>query len=176
VLLQNDTALVGLGEAHFGAGRGFSILGYITISTGVGGVRIADGAIEKSAFGFEPGHHLLTLNGKTMELEDIISGATLEKEYHQVPTDIKNDELWTELHKILAQELYNITLDWSPECIVLGGSLVKEGGFDVEHVQTELRALNKVLPKLPTLKRAELGVLGGLYGGLIYIRQHTLRM
>jgi glucokinase len=38
--LENDTALVGLGEAHSGAGVGFPILVYITISTGVGGVEL----------------------------------------------------------------------------------------------------------------------------------------
>ena len=42
VFLENDTALVGLGEAIKGAGQGFSIVAYITVSTGLGGVRIVE--------------------------------------------------------------------------------------------------------------------------------------
>src|SRR3989344_1673874 len=48
VSIENDTALVGLGEANFGAGRGKSIVVYMTISTGVGGARIVDGSIDKN--------------------------------------------------------------------------------------------------------------------------------
>src|SRR3989344_5345381 len=61
VFLENDTALVGLGEAVHGAGKGFSIVAYITVSTGVGGVRVVDGAIDKNIFGFEPGHHIIDM-------------------------------------------------------------------------------------------------------------------
>jgi glucokinase len=56
VYLENDTALVGLGEAVFGAGKGKSIVAYVTISTGVNGVRIVNKEIDPSAFGYEIGH------------------------------------------------------------------------------------------------------------------------
>ena len=38
--IENDAALAGLGEALRGGGRGFEIVAYITVSTGVGGARI----------------------------------------------------------------------------------------------------------------------------------------
>ena len=46
VHIENDTALVGLGEAVFGAGRGFGIVAYVTLSTGVGGVKIENGKVD----------------------------------------------------------------------------------------------------------------------------------
>src|SRR5690606_14657137 len=40
VFIENDAALAGLGEAQVGEASGKSIIAYITVSTGVGGVRI----------------------------------------------------------------------------------------------------------------------------------------
>lgn len=40
VILENDAALAGLGEGKYGAGKNFDVFGYITLSTGVGGVKI----------------------------------------------------------------------------------------------------------------------------------------
>jgi len=59
VLLGNDAALAGLGEATFGPGRGKQISVYITVSTGIGGARYVDGKIDKNSFGFEPGHQII---------------------------------------------------------------------------------------------------------------------
>ena len=171
VALLNDAALVALGEAHFGAGRGFPIVGYVTVSTGIGGARIVDGAIDKSLYGFEPGHRLLSVHGKLQELEAVVSGAALQEKYGEQPTHIRNPALWEELTTILSQELYNLILDWSPDCLVLGGSLFKEGGFTVQAIEKKLTALNVSFPTLPALKPAELGDIGGLYGGIAYLAQ-----
>ena len=56
VILENDTALAGLGETLFGAGQGVDLVAYHTISTGVGGVKITNGHIDITSAGFEPGH------------------------------------------------------------------------------------------------------------------------
>src|SRR3989344_1426609 len=62
VFLENDTALVGLGEAVRGSGKGKQIVAYITVSTGINGVRIVNGEIDRSALGFEIGHQILDKN------------------------------------------------------------------------------------------------------------------
>src|SRR3989344_6957641 len=54
VYLENDAALVGLGEANFGAGKNKNIVAFITVSTGVGGARLVNKSIDKNALGFEP--------------------------------------------------------------------------------------------------------------------------
>jgi len=86
VFLRNDTAIVGLGEAHAGAGKGHEIVVYITVSTGVGGVRIIKGEIAKNQFGFEIGHQIIDLDGsvcpsceKPVDLENMISGRATEQ-------------------------------------------------------------------------------------------------
>lgn len=43
VSLMNDAVAAALGEARFGAGRGVDSLGYITVSTGIGGGIVLDG-------------------------------------------------------------------------------------------------------------------------------------
>ena len=58
VFIENDAAMVGLGEANWGAGRGFEIVAYITVSTGVGGARIVNGKIDERSIGFEPGKQI----------------------------------------------------------------------------------------------------------------------
>ena len=59
VFLENDSAIVALGEAHHGAGKGDDIMAYLTVSTGMGGARIVHGAIDVNVFGFEPGHQYI---------------------------------------------------------------------------------------------------------------------
>ena len=61
--LANDSDLDGLGEATVGAGKGFNIVAYITVSTGIGGVRIVGGKIDVSTYGFEPGHQIIDADG-----------------------------------------------------------------------------------------------------------------
>src|SRR5579864_6258256 len=75
-ILENDTALVALGEAVYGAGKEGKIVVYLTVSTGVGGVRVVDKKIDRAHFGFEPGHQYISLN-PPQELEAFISGTAV---------------------------------------------------------------------------------------------------
>lgn len=163
--LENDTALVGLGEALFGAGRGCGIMAYISVSTGVGGVRILDGKIDQSSFGFEPGHQII--EGKDLELQ--IGGASLKHRFGKDPREIVDPTIWTEMARILSVGLYNMTLLWSPEVIVLGGSMITGSpGIRVTEVEAYTKELLKILPHPPAIISSTLEDLGGLWGGLAY--------
>lgn len=178
VELENDAALVGLGEAHFGAGRGKSIIAYLTVSTGVGGVRIVDGKIDRSALGFEPGHQIIdpdnslcpTCDGN--DLEAYVSGTAIEKRFGVKPYEIHDDAVWDELAKFLAYGLNNTIVYWSPDIIVIGGSMMKEVGIPVPAVRKHLAEILKIFPTLPAIEKAELGDFGGLYGALAYARMY----
>ena len=78
VFIENDAAMVGLGEANWGAGRGFEIVAYITVSTGVGGARIVNGKIDEHAIGFEPGKQIIDMDSNKT-IEDMISGKALQE-------------------------------------------------------------------------------------------------
>jgi len=169
VYLENDTALVGLGESHFGAGQGAAIMAYHTVSTGVGGVRIVNGEIDQAHTGFEPGKQIIDIDatvGKYGEttLEELISGAAIEKRFGKKPFEISQGD---------PIGLKNTILYWSPDVIVLGGSMVVGvPRILLSDIDRHVRELMTGFPALPTLKDATLKNLGGLYGALVLAQKH----
>lgn len=87
VLVNNDANLAALGEARFGAGRGFDPLIYLTVSTGVGGGIIQGGRIYQGAHGLagELGHVIVRAGGPTCNfghpgcLEALASGTGIAR-------------------------------------------------------------------------------------------------
>ena len=171
VFIENDTALVGLGEMQNGAGKGSAIGVYITISTGVGGAKYENGAIDENTFGFEPGHQIIDFkNNKS--LEDLVSGTALEKREGKKAYEVTDPAIWDELAHTFAYGLYNTILHWSPDTVALGGSMIAgEPSMDIEVIKKYLNEINTKLPKLPEIKKAELGDFGGLYGALAFLKQ-----
>lgn len=178
--LENDTAMAGLGEAVFGAAKGKTIVAYMTVSTGVGGARIVDGKIDASTFGFEPGHQSIDADGtifaeaKPFEggrlkghLEGLISGPAIKRRYGEKPEEIEDEKVWDEVASLLAVGLNNTIVHWSPEVIVLGGSLMEKIPF--KKVEYNLTNMLKIFPDIPQIKKAKLGDLSGLYGALYYL-------
>lgn len=173
VYLNNDADLAGLGEAVFGAGKNKNIVVYMTISTGVGGTRIVNGKIDKSAMGFEPGHQIIPCcneNGKIMSLENCVSGAAFRKRYQKEPYEILDNAVWDKTAESLAYGLNNTIVHWSPDVIVLGGSMMKKIGISVPRAAFYLKNINKIFPKPPLIKKAVLKDLGGLYGAMAFLR------
>lgn len=179
VFIENDTAIVGLGEAHHGAGKGYSIVVYHTVSTGVGGARIVGGIIDPSSQGFEPGHQILDIDetiepdGQPDTLENLVSGTALEFRRGMKPYEIpQSDGVWPRLARYLAYGLRNTVVYWSPDVIVLGGSMIiGDPRIMLEDIRRETaEVLKGVLPPPPILD-ATLGDEGGLYGAMVLIDQ-----
>jgi predicted NBD/HSP70 family sugar kinase len=176
VFIENDTALCGLGEATSGAGQGFSIVVYVTVSTGVGGVRILDGRIDRHAVGFEPGFQIIDTDGTLVpecpaphRLEDLIGGAQVEKRFGKKPQDITDPAVWDQVAAWLAVGLNNAIVHWSPDVIILGGPMM--GSIPIETVHRKTTQLASFLPKVPPIKPASLGKIGGLHGALAFLQQ-----
>ena len=165
IRIVNDTAVVGLGEALFGAGKGERIVAYITISTGVGGCRFVDGQVDSSSRGFEPGHHILDWeSGDTFE--SLASGNTNAARYQTEITQL-SAEAWSRIARQAAVGLYNTALLWSPDCIVVGGSMVvKKIVIPFHEIEAAYHSLPNVFQPMPPLKKASLDSIGGLYGSL----------
>lgn len=182
VFIENDAAVAGLGEAHQGAGKGSSIVAYITVSTGIGGARIVDGKIDRKAFGFEPGHQIIDAD-KTMipgsignTIEKYISGKGLSTRTGQKPKEIKEAVFWDGFAKILAYGLNNVCVFWSPDVIVLGGSMIMgDPAIPLGTTEKYLREIVKIYPELPRIRKSEIGDLCGLYGSLEFIKQQLER-
>lgn len=166
VYLENDTALVGLGEAVYGIGKGQDIVVYITISTGVGGVRIVDGSIDKNKFGFEIGHQIVN-DGK--EIEYYLAGSYHEKRFGKPSKEIKDPEFWKEVDYYVGILTANTTMYWSPAMIIFGGPVVND--INLERALETTKQFTQLYKVLPKIERSSLGALGGLYGGLAIVQK-----
>lgn len=170
VYLENDAALAALGEAVKGAGQGYRIVAYLTVSTGVGGARVVNGRLDEKTIGFEPGQQVINMEtNKT--LEGYISGTAVAKRFNQPPQEITDPAVWDELARFLAYGLNNTIVHWSPEVVVLGGGMFGTPGIALEAVERYLRQILKIFPEIPPLKKAALGELSGLHGALVYLHQ-----
>ena len=179
VYLENDSAMNGLGEAHYGAGEGADIMVYHTVSTGVGGVKIEDGVIDDFTHGFEPGKQILdidqTILGDGIEptLENLVSGTAVEKRMGVKPYEIpQDDEIWDQLAYYLAQGLRNSILYWSPDVIVLGGSMIV--GDPRIMLDDIIRHTNEAIGdvvEVPLIVDAKFRDDGGLYGAMALLNQ-----
>jgi glucokinase len=88
-VIVNDANAAALGEFHFGAGRGTRNLVYLTISTGIGGGVVVDGALLEgtSGSGGELGHMTIDRDGPVCPcgnigcLEALGSGRAIARRY-----------------------------------------------------------------------------------------------
>jgi predicted NBD/HSP70 family sugar kinase len=161
VILENDAALVGLGEAVYGAGKGHAIVAYVTISTGVGGVRIVDGKIDRSTFGFEIGHTII--DGRH-DVESLISGGALERKFGKPSHEVHDVSLWEKINHYAGVFGANTIMYWSPSIIVYGGPVMND--LHIELIEREAQALLTMYETTPTFVRGTLKDFGGLYGAL----------
>ena len=181
VFIENDTAIVGLGEAIAGAGKGHDIVVYVTVSTGVGGVRIVNGSIDVSAMGFEPGHQIIdaggalresSVGGRGFDLEGYISGTAISERYGKKPYEITDEKFWDEMARLLAYGLNNTIVHWSPDIVVIGGSMMKKIGIPMDRVRAHLKGILHIYPELPFVEHSSLEDVGGLHGALHFVKQN----
>jgi predicted NBD/HSP70 family sugar kinase len=166
LILENDTALVGLGEAVYGSGKEYDIVAYITVSTGVNGVRITDGQIDRNKFGYEIGCQIVH-DGK--EIEYYIGGRSLASRFGIPSKENKNPELWKEVDYYTGILAANTTMYWSPAVIVFGGPVMND--IHLENVLQTAKTFAKRYETLPAFVKSSLGALGGLYGGLAIVQK-----
>ncbi|MEN9881098.1 MAG: hypothetical protein RLZZ308_281 [Candidatus Parcubacteria bacterium] len=161
VIIENDTALVGLGEAIYGAGKGHSIVAYLTISTGVNGVRIVNRAIDVNMYGFEIGHTVID-DDKTVE--HFISGGVLEERYGRPSHEIRDITLWEQVNHYAGVFGANTIMYWSPSIVIYGGPVMND--LHIQTIEKEAKKLLTMYDRCPVFVRGVLKDLGGIYGAL----------
>ncbi|PIT97914.1 MAG: hypothetical protein COT71_03610 [Candidatus Andersenbacteria bacterium CG10_big_fil_rev_8_21_14_0_10_54_11] len=175
VTLHNDADFAGLGEALYGAGRGYRIVAYFTISTGIGGSRIIDGRIDDAAGGLEPGHQILDLDGTLYPeeaapatLEGLIGGASTERRFRQPPKNIRDPAVWETYARQLAAGLKNAICFWSPHIIIIGGPMMRDIKLaaTVRHLRT---LIAPAIPLPPILPAALADNIRALRGAAVYL-------
>ncbi len=79
VFIENDANIAALAEAHFGAGKKYKTVLYVTLGSGVGGGFINNGKLYKGNLPGEVEIGQLNLDAKGATLESLCSGWALDK-------------------------------------------------------------------------------------------------
>ena len=146
--LDNDANAGALGEARFGAGRGYSPLFYMTLSTGIGGGIYHDGRIWRGAdsYGGEIGHLTIRPDGPPCLcgwhgcFERMCCGLWLERDYGKTAEELMRDPAFVSRYVVdLALGLKTSIMLLNPARIVIGGGIAKAGDRLFDPLRAELR-------------------------------------
>jgi glucokinase len=147
-IMDNDANAGALGEARFGAGRGYSPLFYMTLSTGIGGGIYHDGRIWRGAdsYGGEIGHLTIRPDGPPCLcgwhgcFERMCCGLWLERDYGKTAEELMRDPAFVSRYVVdLALGLKTSIMLLNPARIVIGGGIAKAGDRLFDPLRAELR-------------------------------------
>jgi glucokinase len=147
-IMDNDANAGALGEAFHGAGRGFSPLFYMTLSTGIGGGICEDGRIWRGAdsYGGEIGHLTIRPDGPECLcgargcFERMCCGLWLQRDYGRAAEELMRDPAFVERYAVdLALGLKACIMLLNPARIVIGGGISKAGDRLFPPLRNELR-------------------------------------
>lgn len=172
-----DTNVAALGEYALGGSRPRRFL-YITLSTGMGGGFLIDGAIYRGLGEAHPeiGHQGIPFRCMHPErvacecgapdcLEALISGNAIRRIYGR-PAELLGPAEWAEVAYNLGQGLRNLATIYLPDVIVLGGGVAVGGGAALLDAARQVMAEHLRLVPIPELKLSALGYDTALLGAI----------
>ncbi len=194
VAMENDADAAALGEAGWGAGRNKSRLIYVTVGTGIGGGIILDGKLYRGVDHAHPelGHHVIDASGPACLCgfhgcwESLAAGpAMVEWVKAEAPSECAQPENLSakkicELARAgdalalravereayyLGLGLANLIVLFTPDAIVLGGSVMKSAHLFIHGIRKVIRESCRYVPFEKTeLELASLGDDANLIG------------
>ena len=147
-ILDNDANVGALGEARYGAGRGYPSIFYMTLSTGIGGGIYFDGNIWRGADSYagELGHVTIRPDGPECLcgargcFERMCSGLWLEQDYGKPAHELLRDPVFVRRYAVdVALGLKACIMIVNPARIVIGGGIGKAGEELFAPLRDELR-------------------------------------
>ena len=179
-VMDNDANAGAIGEAEFGAGKGYSPLFYMTLSTGIGGGIYADGRVWRGADSYagEIGHLTIRpggpecLCGARGCFERMCSGLWLERDYGRPAKELMQDAEFVERYVVdLALGLKAAIMLLNPRRIAIGGGIAKAGDRLFVPLRAELgRQITSWSAARIDVVPAALGDDSVLYGALALAR------
>ena len=148
VVMDNDANVGAIGEGEFGAGKGYSPLFYMTLSTGIGGGIYEDGRIWRGAdsYGGEIGHLTIRpggpecLCGSHGCFERMCCGLWLARDHGKSAKELMDDPAFVGRYVVdLALGLKAAIMLLNPARIVIGGGISKAGDRLFVPLRAELR-------------------------------------
>jgi glucokinase len=184
VSLANDADLAAVGEASFGAGRGYRDVVYVTISTGVGAGVVVDRSLVRSRHsGGEVGHTIIdfraALAGGPCTVEELGAGpaiaraaadaglterdaalAALVRAGHPAATRV-----WNQAIEAVAIGVVNMAWLLAPQVVVIGGGVGNNSDIVLPVVSDLLNRHGPAVAGEIAVVGAALGDDAGLIGG-----------
>jgi glucokinase len=192
--MENDADAAALGEAGWGAGKNKSRLIYVTVGTGIGGGILLDGKLYRGVDQAHPelGHHVIDASGPECLCgfhgcwESLAAGPAMANWVKaQAPPDYAHSENLSakkicelaQAGDALAQRaaereayylglgLANLIVLFTPDAIVLGGSVMKSAHLFLDGIRKVIRESCRYVPFEKTeLALASLGDDANLIG------------
>ncbi len=191
--MENDADAAALGEAYWGAGSGLKHMIFVTVGTGIGGGIVLDGKLYRGVDGAHPelGHHIIDATGPQCFCgargcwEILARGPAMTQWMEvQAPTGAYDCSLTAKRICELAREgdalakqtvereahylglgLANLVTLFTPEVIVLGGSVMGSASLFMDGIKAEIRRNCGTVPYEKTeIRLASLGPQSGLIG------------
>ncbi len=164
VIVENDAKLAGLSEAHLLPN--YRKVLYITVSTGIGGVVVINGKIDRNNQDAEYGHMLLEHDGQLMRWEEFASGKAIFAKFGKRASDITNPSDWYIIARNIALGLIGVIAATTPNAIVIGGGVGSHFAKFGDRLKEQLEIYEDDLLHVPPVfgaQRAEEAVIYGCY-------------
>ena len=175
-IMDNDANAGALGEAVYGAGRGFDPLFYMTLSTGIGGGLVSGGRVWRGADSYagEIGHLTIRPNGPECLCgargcyERLCSGLWLERDHGRPARELMEDPAFVERYVVdLSLGLKACLMLLNPSRVVIGGGIAKAGNRLFDPLRRELgRCMTQWSRARVDVAAAALGDDSVLYGAM----------
>ncbi len=153
VFLANDADLAAVGEAHFGAGRPFTDVVYVTISTGIGAGVVFGGRLVRGTRSLaEVGHSIIAVDRLATDepatVELLGAGRALDRhadaagiEAHGAELvelvhsgDVRARAAWDRTICAAGAAVVNLAHLFSPDAIVIGGGVGRNGSLVIDPI------------------------------------------
>jgi len=189
----NDANAAGYAEAMIGAGKGYRVVQYVTLSTGIGGGLVYERKLVIGTHGFaqEIGNMVIDPRRKSPNqsmnagsLEAWCSGRSVVEMANELgftvtqASDIFTDQRFALLVRDwlrhLGMALGNIVNLYEPDIIVLGGGLMKSAYRYMDQILEHTKPyVYKALRKMVLIVRAKFDQDSGLIGSGLYCLHHS---
>jgi predicted NBD/HSP70 family sugar kinase len=169
IYIDNDANMGAIGEAYALHPLPHSAL-YLTVSTGINGCLVVDGAIQPGIDHSEMGMMVVEYKGNIIKWENLASGRALYESTGQFARDITDPVIWHDVAHKLSRGLLDIIPILQPDCIIIGGSI----GTYFERFSADLKSIldRDLYAHLdrPRLLKAHHPEEAVIYGGYHYAR------
>jgi len=132
VAVENDSNCAALAEARCGAGRGWRVVFYTNIGTGIGGGLVIDGQLYNGRFGaMEIGHTRWPVGRRWPVVEELASGLAIERGQSTVAASAR----------AMGVAVANVIALLNPDVVVVGGGVAQAGAKFFRPLRATVRRL-----------------------------------